>query len=156
MDTGQVSMKTSMTWLDTMKCVNCSNQKEPLINVEILSTAWTKLGINLFVLEDEHYLVLVDYMLRFPIMRRITNETGTVVIQSIKAILSEFGNVKGIVSDNSPCFKCFKFEDFVMSYGIKHTSISPYCCEANGQVEWCIRMPKVYWKRIEMTLGCLC
>ena len=47
------------------------------------------LVINLFVLEDEHYLVLVDYMSKFPIMRRINNETSPVVIQSIKAILSE-------------------------------------------------------------------
>ena len=34
-----------------------NNQKEPLINVEILSTAWNKLGIKLFVFEDEHDLV---------------------------------------------------------------------------------------------------
>ena len=99
--------------------------KEQQINVEITSTAWTKLGIDLFVLEDEHYLVLVDDMSKSPIMRRITNETSTVVIQSIKAILSEFGNVREIVSDNSLCFKSFKFEDFVKSNGIKHTSISP-------------------------------
>ena len=88
--------------------------------------AWTKLGINLFVLEDEHYLVLVDYMSKFPMMRRITNETSNVVIQSIKAILSEFGNVKETVSQNGPCFKSFKFEDFVKSHGIKHASISSY------------------------------
>ena len=73
------------------------------------------------IFEDEHYLVLVDYMSKFPIMRRITNETSTVVIQSIKAILSEFGNVKEIVSDNSPHFKSFEFED-------------PYHYQANGQV----------------------
>ena len=126
-----------------MKCVNCANQKhqkEPLTNVEIQNTSWTKLGIDLFVLEDEHYLVLVDYLSKFPIMKRITNETCRVVIQSIKALLSEFGNVKEIVSDNIPCFKSFWFEDFVKSYGIKHTSISPYHHKANGQVEQCIRM----------------
>ena len=77
----------------------------------------------------------LDYMSKFPIMRRITNETGTVVIQSIKAILSEFGNVKEIVSDSGPCFKSFEFEDFVKSCGIKHTSISPYHYKANGHVE---------------------
>ena len=132
---GQVSMKASMTRLDTVKCINCANQKESLINLEILSTAWTKLGIDLFVLEDGHYPVLVDYMSKFPIMRRITNETSTVVIQSIKVILSEFGNVREIISDNSPCFKSFQFEDFVKYYGIKHISISPYHHQANGQVE---------------------
>ena len=63
------------------------NQKELLINVEIPNTACTKLGINLFVLEDEHYLVLVDYMSKCPIVRRITNETSTVEIQLIKAYI---------------------------------------------------------------------
>ena len=75
-------------------------------------------------------------MSKFPIGRRFTNETSTVVIQSMKAILSEFGNVKEIVSDNDgPCFKGFEFEDLVKSYGIKHTSISPYHHQANGQVQ---------------------
>ena len=110
------------------------NQKELLIYVEIPSTAWTKLGIDLFVIEDENFLVLVDSMSKFPIMRRFTNETSTVVIQSTKAILSEFGKVKQFVLDNSPCFKSFEFKDFVKSYGVKHTSISPYHHQANDQV----------------------
>ena len=139
-------------------CQMCKpkNQREPLINVEIPSTAWIMLGIDLFVLEYEHYLVLGDYMLKFPIMRRITNQTSTVVIQLIKAIFSEFGNVKEIVSDNSPCFKSLEIEDFLRSFGIKHTSISPYHHQANGQIEQCIRMTKGILKRIVMTLGCLC
>ena len=110
--------------------------------MEILSTAWTTLGIDPFALQDEYYLVLVGYLSKFPIMRRISNETSTVVIQSIKAISSEFGNVKEIVSDNGPCFKSFEFEDFVKSLGIKHTNISPYHHQANGQVEQCIRTIK--------------
>ena len=42
------------------------NKKEPLINVETSSTAWTNLGIDLFVLEDGHYLVLVITCQSFP------------------------------------------------------------------------------------------
>ena len=72
-------------------------------------------------------------MPKFPIMRRITTETSTAVIQSKlyyqSLVMSE------TVSDNGPCFKCFEFKDFVKSYGIKHTSIRPYYHQANGQVE---------------------
>ena len=56
--------------------------------------------------------------------------------------MSDFDNVKEIVSDNGPCFKSFEFEDYVKSYGIKQTSIIPYHHQVNGQVEQCIRMIK--------------
>ena len=62
-------------------------------------------------------------------------------IHSIKCVLSEFGNIKEI-SDKGPCFRSFRFATFVTSYGIFHTTISPYHHQSNGQAERWIRMIK--------------
>ena len=135
--------RTSVYWPDVNddisdvvgQCETCQlcqlrNQQEQLVSVEILSTP------------ERHSLVLVDYMLKFPIMRQIDNETSSVVIHSIKCVLSEFGNIKGMISDYGPCFRSFKFAKFITSYGIVYTTICPYHHQSNGQVERCIRMIK--------------
>ena len=64
------------------------------------------------------------------------------MIHSIKCVLSKFGNIKEMISDNVPCSRSFEFTKFVTSYGIVHTTISPHNHESNGQVERCIRMIK--------------
>ena len=147
-------MRTSVYWPCVNKnisdlvgqCEICQlsqprNQKEPLVSVEIPSTTWTKLGVDLCELNERHYLVLVDYLSKLPIMRQIDMETSPMVIHSIKCVLSKFCNIKKKISDNSPCFS-FEFAIFVKSYGIVHTTISPHHHKSNGQVERCIRMIK--------------
>ena len=78
------------------------NTQELLISVEILSTVWTKLGIDLCELNDNHYMVMIDYNMKFPIARQIEDETSGTVIKSIKSVLSEHGNIRELVSDNGP------------------------------------------------------
>ena len=126
------------------QCETCQlsqprNQKEPLVSVEIPSTPWTKLGVDLFELNERHYLVLVDYMSKFPIMRQIDNETSSMVIHSIKCVLSEFGNIIEMISDNSPCFRSSEFANFATNYLFVHTTISPNLHQSNGQVRRCTR-----------------
>ena len=61
---------------ETCQLSQLRNQKEPLVSVEIPSTPWTKLGVDLCELNEQHYLVLADYMSKFPIIRQIDNETN--------------------------------------------------------------------------------
>ena len=81
-------------------------------------------------------------MSKFPTMRQIDNETSSMVIHSIKCVLSEFGNIKEMISDNSPCFRSFEFAKIVTSYGTVHTTINPHHHQSNSQVERCIMMIK--------------
>ena len=104
------------------------NTKEPSISVEILSTVWTKLGIDLCELNDNHYMVMTDY--------------NMTVIKSIKSVLSEHRNIRGLVSDNGPCFKSHEFDKFVQIYGIVHTTISQHHHQSYGMAERCIRTIK--------------
>ena len=115
------------------------NTKEPSISVEILSTVWTRLGIDLCELHDNHYMVMIDYNMKFPIERQIEDEISTTVIMLIKSVLSEHGNIGEPVSDSGPCFKSHEFDSFLQSYGIVHTMLSLHHHQSNGMTERCIR-----------------
>ena len=123
------------------------HQKEPLISDAIPSTSWTKIDANLCELNEKDYLVLIDYNSKILIVREIQHETRSVVIQSIKGVLSDFGNIKEIVSDNGPCFRSHEFDKVVKTYGITHVTISPHHHQSNGQVERCIRTIKGLLKK---------
>ena len=69
------------------------------------------------------------------------------MIQSIKGVLSEFGNIKELVSDNGPCFRSYEFNKFIKTYGIIHVTICPHHHQSNGQVERCIRTIKGLLKK---------
>ena len=73
---------------------------------------WTKIGADLCELNEKHYLVLIDYSSKFPTVREIQDEMVSVVIQSTKGVLSEFGNIKELVYDNGPCFRSHEFDKF--------------------------------------------
>ena len=79
---------------------------------------------------------------------------SSVVIQSIKGVLSEFGNIKELVFDNGPCFRNYEFHKFVKPYGITHVTVSPLH-HSNAQGERCTRTIKGLLKRMQ-TLTCLC
>ena len=103
---------------------------------------WTKIGVDLCELHEKHYLVLIDCNSKFPIVREIQDEMSSVVIQSTKGVLSEFGNIGELVSDNGPCFRSHEFDKIVKMCGITHVTVSPPHHQLHGQVERCIRTIK--------------
>ena len=103
--------------------------------------------MDLCELNEKHYLVLIDYNSKFPIVRETHDKTSSVVIQSIKGVLSEFGNIKELVSDNRPCFRSHEFNKFIKMYGITHATISTDHPQSNVQVERCIRTIKRLLKK---------
>ena len=111
------------------------------------STLWTKIGADLSELNEKHYLVLTDYNSKFPGVRDFQDEMHCVVIQSMKGVLSEFGNIKELVSDNGPCFKSHEFDKFVKMYVITCVTKCPHHHQSNGQVERCIKTIKALLKK---------
>ena len=118
-----------------------------MISVAIPSTPWTKIGVDLCELNEKHYLILIDYNSKFSIIREIQDKTSSVVFQSIKGVLSEFGTIKELVSDNGPCFRSHESFKFVKMYGITHVAISPNHHQSNGQMERCFRTMKGLLKK---------
>ena len=72
-----------------IKCNICSSHKlaqprEPLIPHEIPSRPWQKIDADLFLLDQRHYLITVDYHSSFFEVDKLDTTDSTTVIEKLK------------------------------------------------------------------------
>ena len=146
--------KESVFWPDITRdienkvkdCTICqenssSQPKEPMHSHDIPKGPWMKLGIDLFEHNKKHYILLVDYFSKFPIIRRLHSRNTGTVINELKGIFSENGIPKTIISDGGPQFRS-EFIDFAQEWGFQHIQSSPYHHQSNGEAERFVRTIK--------------
>ena len=85
---------------------NCKDSKGigPSLGQEIPTRPWAKHATDIFTINIENYLPIVDYMSRCSVIRCLSNMTAKMVAEHMKAIFSELGVPKTLVSDNGPCY----------------------------------------------------
>ncbi|XP_061177466.1 uncharacterized protein K02A2.6-like [Saccostrea echinata] len=105
-----------------------ANPKEPMIPSELPSRPWSKIGMDLFKLCGNHYLLVVDYLSKWPELAKLESLTSKCVITHVKSMISKYGVPDIIISDNGPQFVSYEFKEFVKSYYITHTTTSPTPC----------------------------
>lgn len=75
------------------------NSKELLLSHEIPELPWMKTGTDIFELEGHSYLVLVDYMSKFPEVLHLPDKTAYMAIK-MKSEFARIGIPKEIMSDH--------------------------------------------------------
>ena len=75
-----------------------SKQIGPGLGQEVPTKPWVKLATDIFTFDSHNYLLVVDYMSRFPIIHQLTSMTAKVVTEHLKAIFSELGVPDVLVS----------------------------------------------------------
>ena len=87
------------------KCQEFSkrNNRDPDIPREIPLVLWSLLEMDLFTLDDQTFLLVVDVTLRFPVVRILSSETANTVINALKGIYCDFGLPRRVLTDNGPC-----------------------------------------------------
>jgi len=148
------------------KCTICQkyqagNAKEPLIPHDVPKRPWHKLGIDLFYLRNENYLLLADYGSKFPIVKKLKTTSSREVINRLKEIFSEHGIPETLISDNGPQFSAAEFKEFAQEYGFDHTTSSPLYPQSNGFIERCVQtvkniMKKCHDSRSDINMALLC
>lgn len=53
----------------------------------------------------------------------------------LNTLITGFGCLENIVTDNAMCFRYYKYIKFCYKYGIRRSTSSPYHSQGNGQVE---------------------
>lgn len=71
-----------------------SNVKEPLILPQIQKLPWYQVGMDLYELYGEWYIILVDYYSKYVEIRSLNKNLSTKnVIQKMKSIFSKHGSL---------------------------------------------------------------
>ena len=122
------------------KCNTCNTYRnaqarEPLKSHELPGRPWQKIAVDLFVLDKQDYVVIVDYYSKFFEVSHLPNSKSKTVINHIKPHLARYGIPEIIISDNGPEFSSHEFEELAKHYGFKHITSSPTYSQSNGLVE---------------------
>lgn len=110
------------------------NQKEPLISHDIPELPWFKVAADIFEIRGQSFLLIVDYMSKFPEVMNIKGKTATTVIEKMKAVYARHGIPKELVCDHVP-FASYEMKKFAAEWGIKLTHSSPAYSQSNGLAE---------------------
>lgn len=108
----------------------CKPTTAPLLQTPFPQQPWQVVGI---VLDEESYLVVVDYFSRFFLVGQTENYHRR--RRHCTSNCARFGVPDVIKSDNEPQFSSGEFRAFVTDWGISHTTRSPYYLQSNGAAE---------------------
>jgi hypothetical protein len=125
--------------------------KEPLMTHSIPSRPWAKIGMDLFEIKGDDFLLMTDYLSRFPIVHKLPSSTSDTVKRLVAETFSMFGPPDEIISDNGPQFIGRPFQEMCKSWGIKHTTSSPRNPRSNGLAEPMVRTVKSTIKKCRKT-----
>ena len=135
------------------KCPVCLKEKpiqpEPLIPLQTPAFPWQKVGMDLFELKKEQYLLIVDYYSRFIEVANLKSTSAENVISHCKSIFSRHGIPEIVISDNGPQFTSKQFEDFARKYEFSHVTSSPYYPKSNGEAERAVQTVKAMLRKAE-------
>ena len=125
------------------KCSICfkhqrENQKEPLLPHEVPQRPWQKLGTDIFELNSNSYLVIVDYYSKYTELCLLKDKTAGSVIT---CMFSRHGIPDQVVVDNMP-FSSKSFRQFARDWGFAVCTSSPRYPQSNGMSERAIQTIK--------------
>ena len=133
-------------------CEKCSKyearqQKESLISHEVAERPWEKIGTDLYNIDGQDYLVVVDYFSNFWEIEHLPNTTMSTIIKKLKCHFARQGIPDIIISDNGPQFACEKFSNFASEWDFEHRPGSPGHQQTNGKAEAAVKEAKrLLWK----------
>ena len=113
-----------------------------MIHHDILAKPWEVIGVDMFILNNKHYLCIIDYHNKFPFIKKTEHLSADSLILMCKVIFAEDGLPKKIMLDLCGNFVSNKFKTFCKSLNIKEAFLSSYHHQSNGQVEACIKFVK--------------
>ncbi|UYV73868.1 K02A2.6-like [Cordylochernes scorpioides] len=118
-----------------------TNRHQPLLPSELPNCPWEKVGVDLFTIKGQNYLLITDYYSRYPEIARLEDMTSASVIVHCKSIFARHGIPLEVRSDNGPQFGSL-FKEFAQDYGFTHVTSSPRYPQSNGFIESFVKFVK--------------
>ena len=134
---------------NTCKTFRHQQRKEPMINHEIPSRAWEKVGTDLFQYGRRQYVLVVDYYSKFVDVRLLEDTSSSTTIKQLKSIFSVHGIPETVISDNDPQYSSKEFKKFSREWEFQHVTSSPRYPQSNGLAERSVQTVKSVLRKAE-------
>ena len=131
----------------TVCAEHAASRREPLMPTPLPDYPWQVIGSDLFQLNGEHYLIMVDYFSSFLEVLKMTSTVSSKVIDVLKRVFARYGIPEVFRSDNGPQYSSDEFAKFMESLHIRHITSSPHYPQSNGQSERMVQTIKRLLKR---------
>ncbi len=134
------------------KCDACSRHqaapsKLPILQPDLPTKPWEKIGTDIFEYEGKKYLMAVDYYSRYFIVRLLPDIRAQTVCSQFTNIFTEFGMPKTIMADFGSQYTSEEFKRRCKEMNISITYSSPYHHQTNSVAERAIGTVKHLWKK---------
>ena len=121
--------------------------KLPVMQPDLATRPWEKLGTDIFEFKGNKYLMIVDYYSRFPVIRLLSDITADTICNHFTSVLAEHVLPSVIIADFGTQYISVKFKDSCTKSGITLTFSSPYHHQANSVAEGTVETCKSLWKK---------
>jgi len=119
-----------------------ANRKEPLYPHEIPEMPWQNVSCDLFMFENEQYMVLADSFSHHIEVDFLPNISSKTVIRKLKVHFSRLGSPVTIKTDNGRQFTSDEFKQFASEWNFNHVTSSPNMPSSNGHAESAVKTVK--------------
>ena len=135
--------------IDTLvnQCEACQKHQhqhpvEPLKPHLVPNRPWQKVATDLFELNNQHYIVIVDAYSNYPEVQELTSQSSKSVINAMKTVFARLGIPEEVLSDNGPCYSSAEFASFAKQWDFNHITSSPGFPQSNGLAERTVQTVK--------------
>ena len=94
---------------------------------------WSKLGIDIFSLKTEDYLVTVDYYSDYFELDLLPDTSAATVNNCLKQHFARHGMPDVVITDNGPQFKSADFHNFACDWEFQHHTSSSITVNRMGK-----------------------
>ena len=134
------------------KCGICNRYrpeqcKEPLCPHRAPEIPWEEVGVDLFELDRQTFLIAVDYYSGLFEVQDMTSTVASRVITVLKSWFARHGIPITVMSDNGPPFNSENFQEFSEEWDFNHITSSPHYPQSNGKVENAVKTCKSLLKK---------
>ncbi|KAI8511982.1 hypothetical protein Bbelb_110820 [Branchiostoma belcheri] len=102
---------------------------------EVPSRPWQTVGVDLFTIDQQWFLLVVCYYSKFPFVKNVPNLKASTIASITRALFAEQGIPEEIICDNGTQFTSEEFTKLAHEYGFKITTSSPHYPKGHGFVE---------------------
>ena len=135
-------MKNSVSQCESCRSYEISQRKETLHPHEIPDRPWAKVAVDLFELNNRHYLATADYYSNYWEVDGLESSTSKAVIHKLKQHFARPGILSTVFSDNGRQFDSDEFRRFARDWEFNHVTSSPGHSQSNGMAESAVKTVK--------------